>query len=595
MEKIIISLTSYPQRMSTINLVIDRLIQQTVKADKIILYLSSKEFDDKKYIENKLEKYAKNGFEIRWVDENLRSYKKFFYAIQEYPSDIIITVDDDAIYSNKMIEELLFYHDLYPRAVIARRTHLMTFLEDRTVAPYNEWYHKCPIYVGVPRMDLVATGLGGVLYPPAIFDCEVLNKAVFMKESPYADDLWLKIMELRRNVPTVLAKEKFDDPLIEEIAINGLYQNVNKYGANDVQFKNLIEIYGSECMKNIQMMNTFLVSDVEQEKNIIRQNAIKNLVKKLSCYDEIVVYGAGNVARKIYKLIDSYNTMPAIKLFVVNDTNNNDEYIGAIPVKDYRTISTDNVKILIALWHEKQNEVKKVLMEKGFKEKNIIIMDEVETEALILLDKIECDSVVWKGNAKYWDERYRGGGTSGAGSYHDLAKFKADVLNDFVNRNGIQLVIEWGCGDGNQLALSEYQSYIGYDVSEKAVEICKKKFENDATKKFEWCGEDSFEIEIQGDLALSLDVIYHLVEDEVYDVYMRRLFASSTKYICIYSSNFDASPAPHVRNRKFTEYVKEKFPTWRLIEIVKNKYPYDDEKPNDTSWSDFYFFKKEES
>lgn len=186
-----------------------------------------------------------------------------------------------------------------------------------------------------------------------------------------------------------------------------------------------------------------------------------------------------------------------------------------------------------------------------------------------------------------------GGGSSGAGSYNRLAEFKAEILNDFVKKNGIKTVIEWGCGDGAQLGLAEYANYIGYDISECAINICKKKFENDESKKFFWCGSKTFKNTVKADLSISLDVIYHLVEDDVYKLYLDRLFSSSDNYVCIYSCNFKLDHAEHVKCRKFTDYVENNYVEWKLIKIVTNRYPYTAEDPNNTSWSDFYFYKKE--
>ena len=76
---------------------------------------------------------------------------------------------------------------------------------------------------------------------------------------------------------------------------------------------------------------------------------------------------------------------------------------------------------------------------------------------------------------EYWEERYSQGGNSGAGSYGHLAEFKAEVINGFIEQHEIKNVIEWGCGDGNQLGLFRCEEYIGYDVSETAIEICCKK------------------------------------------------------------------------------------------------------------------------
>ncbi|MDR0569556.1 MAG: class I SAM-dependent methyltransferase [Spirochaetaceae bacterium] len=88
------------------------------------------------------------------------------------------------------------------------------------------------------------------------------------------------------------------------------------------------------------------------------------------------------------------------------------------------------------------------------------------------------------GSKAYWERRYAEGGNSGAGSYNRLAAFKAEMLNAFVRDNNIQTVMEFGCGDGNQLSLARYPRYTGFDVSETAVKLCKNRFKGDATKTF---------------------------------------------------------------------------------------------------------------
>ena len=60
------------------------------------------------------------------------------------------------------------------------------------------------------------------------------------------------------------------------------------------------------------------------------------------------------------------------------------------------------------------------------------------------------------GSESYWDQRYLSGGTSGAGSYGKFAEFKAEILNDFVRENGVMSIVEYGCGDGNQLKMATY-------------------------------------------------------------------------------------------------------------------------------------------
>ncbi len=66
---------------------------------------------------------------------------------------------------------------------------------------------------------------------------------------------------------------------------------------------------------------------------------------------------------------------------------------------------------------------------------------------------------IFPGSDKYWEQRYAVGGNSGVGSYGKFANFKAEVINKFVREHKIKSVIEFGCGDGNQLKLANYPSY----------------------------------------------------------------------------------------------------------------------------------------
>jgi len=198
---------------------------------------------------------------------------------------------------------------------------------------------------------------------------------------------------------------------------------------------------------------------------------------------------------------------------------------------------------------------------------------------------------------KYWEARYVSGRNSGAGSYGRLAKFKADVINDFVKNKKINTVIEFGCGDGYQLSLFKIPYYTGFDVSKKSIELCKDKFNSDKNKSF-FLYDPQYFIDnahfFQADLTFSLDVIYHLVEDGVFKKYMYDLFTSSKKYVIIYSSNTDEQDkfqAQHVRHRKFTDFIKNNYLSWSLISEIKNEFPLKNNHEQE-SFADFYIYEK---
>jgi SAM-dependent methyltransferase len=196
----------------------------------------------------------------------------------------------------------------------------------------------------------------------------------------------------------------------------------------------------------------------------------------------------------------------------------------------------------------------------------------------------------FRDSSSYWEKRYQEGKTSGVGSYGRLAAHKAEVLNDFVAKNNVRSVIEFGCGDGTQLALAKYQSYVGVDVAQGSIDLCEKRFASDTTKRFYLIGRVPPDLG-RFDLALSLDVVYHLVEDHIFEAYMRSLFEHAGRYIIIYSSNkVGPSGVPHVRHRLFTKWIETNAPQWKQIGFIPNKYPEDPKQPDGTSFADFYIF-----
>lgn len=195
-------------------------------------------------------------------------------------------------------------------------------------------------------------------------------------------------------------------------------------------------------------------------------------------------------------------------------------------------------------------------------------------------------------SSEYWESRYQREGNSGAGSYNRLAQFKADILNDFVRENGITTVVEFGSGDGSQLRLAEYPDYIGVDVSRTAIERTRALFAGDPTKRFVHI--DDLPVGELAELALSLDVIYHLVEDAVFHDHMERLFAAAQRSVAIYASNFDRRDALHVRHRKFTDWVERNRDDFELIQRIQNAYPWNPRNSDQTSPADFFFFERKD-
>lgn len=196
----------------------------------------------------------------------------------------------------------------------------------------------------------------------------------------------------------------------------------------------------------------------------------------------------------------------------------------------------------------------------------------------------------------YWENRYKSGGNSGEGSYDKYATFKADIINEFLKERNITRAIEFGCGDGNQLSLIDYKEYIGLDVSETVIQKCMDKFKHSTNKSFFLYRGSAFSDTLgvfKSDLALSLDVLYHLIEKEIYLQYLHNLFSSSDKYVVIYSTNVNLPHNTHELHREFMKDVEQMFNSiWKLEKTIVNKYPAKDIHDSSGSLANFYFFRK---
>jgi hypothetical protein len=198
------------------------------------------------------------------------------------------------------------------------------------------------------------------------------------------------------------------------------------------------------------------------------------------------------------------------------------------------------------------------------------------------------DKLRFSGSGDYWERRYAAGGTSGDGSYGDLAAYKAKILNDFVAEHQVRSVIEFGSGDGNQVGLATYPDYLGLDVSRTAVDRCSQRFADDPTRSFAVYDPNNWSV-VTAELALSLDVIYHLVEDAVFETHIRHLFSAATRYVIIYASDdTSADAAAHVKNRHFTPYVEQTQPDWSLCDHIVN--PLRAQDPS--AISDFFIYQR---
>lgn len=239
-QPLIVSLTTYPKRFNVVYLTIESLMNQTMKPDKIILWLAKDELSDGKVPQN-ISKLRSRGLDIRIVKENLKSYKKLVYSIDEFPTSNIITCDDDFIYPRFFIEGLYNKFKEFPNNIIAYRCTFIQKLDKNKLKPYASW-------ISPENKDfspnLFHTTGGGVLYPPNALHSKVLDKELFLKLSPLGDDIWSNAMALLNNTRTVMVNEKSTEfypiPGSQEEALWHVNVLENR---NDEQLKNVFDYF----------------------------------------------------------------------------------------------------------------------------------------------------------------------------------------------------------------------------------------------------------------------------------------------------------------------------------------------------------------
>ncbi|MBO7746128.1 hypothetical protein I8J29_18110 [Paenibacillus sp. MWE-103] len=138
---------------------------------------------------------------------------------------------------------------------------------------------------------------------------------------------------------------------------------------------------------------------------------------------------------------------------------------------------------------------------------------------------------------RYWEDAYKGGATSGSGSFGDLAAFKAEVVNGLVARYNARRVVEFGCGDGNQLRLMRYPSYLGLDVSASAVRMCAERFASDESKSFMLYRPGLLVNRgfLEADMTVCLDVLYHITDEADYRATLKDLFGPRPEVVVLYT------------------------------------------------------------
>lgn len=246
--KLIVSMTTKPDRVHKTWMVIESVLRQDLKPDGIFLYLPCEEFKDESVLPQKLIALKKRGLQIVFVVENLKPHNKYFYAMSAFPNANVLTIDDDKIYPSNLVSTLKLYAEQHEGEICSVLTRQIV-MTGCSAEKYLNW-HLMKTNVG-PSHDLLSLGVGGVLYPAGALHKDVFDKEQLKSKALLTDDLWIKIMALRNNTPVTSLAGLFKQPFLSLTGMGKdqlMLKNIHG-GGNDVVFKDLLCSYNIDIEK----------------------------------------------------------------------------------------------------------------------------------------------------------------------------------------------------------------------------------------------------------------------------------------------------------------------------------------------------------
>ncbi len=196
--RLIVSLTSYPARFHSLHLTIKSLLDQSVRPDQLFLWIARDDFD---LLPDGVRSLESERFRIRTC-EDIRNFKKIIPSLAENPDAFIVIADDDTYYPEDWLRGLVDTYLAGPPAIIFYRGHGPTYDGNGRFAPYRDWVrNSAEQRNGVIRQDILATGNGGVLYPPGSLPPQTGDLELIRRLSATSDDVWLYFMRRQSGFP----------------------------------------------------------------------------------------------------------------------------------------------------------------------------------------------------------------------------------------------------------------------------------------------------------------------------------------------------------------------------------------------------------
>ena len=196
------SLTSFPDRINTVEYTIKSLFTQSVKPDRIVLWLAASEFENVE-LPDSIKALQERGLELRYCD-NLFEHKRYYKMIDEQAeNELLVMFDDDIIFPYYAIERLYEKWKQFPDCIICERGQCFSYDKNGEVMNAGHWPVNTKVGLDAPSFRIMASPGGGCIVPPHALYKDANNEEVIKQYALKTGDIWLMFMAAQNDTKTV--------------------------------------------------------------------------------------------------------------------------------------------------------------------------------------------------------------------------------------------------------------------------------------------------------------------------------------------------------------------------------------------------------
>lgn len=189
----VVTLTSHSVRIKRAFAAIESIGRGRCKPQRLILFLG-RQYEDQP-LPASLRRLQRRGLDIRFADDVGPHTKYYPYLLAcDHFAGPLVTADDDQFYAADWLAGLVEAYRAYPQLINCWRARKIR-IDSQGLRPYIEW----PLCTSTQASTAhLATGVSGVIYPPAFLLALKSAGDCFQQCCPMADDLWLHVSALRQ-------------------------------------------------------------------------------------------------------------------------------------------------------------------------------------------------------------------------------------------------------------------------------------------------------------------------------------------------------------------------------------------------------------